>query len=563
MLSGQRLISSLRGKTKHRFHFFTALVLTSASAAVMAWVFHYGPAYLAKIFQTDQAFNLYSLAGAIFLGFSSLYLTRNLFSETQGSGIPQVKLSLAANKGRMPKRLPFGKLLTSVLSLSSGLPLGKEGPAVTTSSSLAHLYAHLFKLSAEGKKLLVITGAASGLAAAFHTPLAAVVFTIEEVVTTLNTKHLGAIITGSVLAAIFSYELSGGTPIFATNSFGFHTQWHLIFYALLGLITSVMGMYWIKLVLFLKDLKLKYLGSHSYIYLFLVICLFAAATHLSPYAYGDGIDLINRLMKTGLEIEHVLLVLAIKFVLIAMAYSTGISGGIFTPILFLGAVTGYAYAEFLTYLGVENIQSGAYVLLGMTSFLVALIRIPFTAFVMLFEMTRGYDLLFPLMVSSAATYFISSLLLKGSVYEILSEYEGVHLPGPDDHELLESMNVEECYNQKVTTLNANMSVDEAIEKIGDLPYSGFPVLQSGELFGMITLTEIQKHKQTSGQILLKDITNQDVISIHPDQSLFLAMDKIKRYRLGRLPVVSRYNTKRIVGIISPGDIVSYFGIQKN
>lgn len=224
----------------------------------------------------------------------------------------------------------------------------------------------------------------------------------------------------------------------------------------------------------------------------------------------------------------------------------------------MGAIGGYAFAETLIYFGVANIDPGSFAILGMTSYLVAVIRIPFTAFVMLFEMTRDYDFILPLMIASASSYLVSSLLSRGSVYEIVAQYEGVDLPHQDDNETLDTMLVEECFVQGVTTLNARQTLKQAREKIDGFSFSAFPVLSQGELYGVLSRSELDGALSKNENALVGDVCQKDIITIHPDQSLLIAMDKMKRFGISRLPVVSRYNTKRIVGLITMEHIFRHF-----
>lgn len=544
--------------TLESIKFSICLVLTGCSAGVIAFGFHKLPYFIASYTKTLQSFSFNAFLASLALTFLSLFLSRNFFAETHGSGIPQVKLSLVANKGRMQKRLPFGKFFTSLLTLSSGLSFGKEGPAVTTSASLAHLYAHFFKLSTEMKKLIVITGSAAGLSAAFNTPIAAVTFVIEEILGALNTKYLGPIMICAVIASLTSQKLLNGLTTFTPTFNQFPEEWHFLLYLILGILMSIMGILWVKFIITIKRFRMSHLKGRAYLFLFFVVCCVALASHVDSRILGSGISSINQLMQAKFDPQSLLVLLVLKFFLAALAYSTGLSGGLFMPVLFMGAVGGYAFAEALLYLGVENIDQGSFAILGMTAYLVAVIRIPFTAFVMLFEMTRDYEFILPLMIASASSYLVSSLMSQGSVYEIVAQYEGVDLPDSEDHETLDSMLVEECFIQGVTTLNAKMTLTQAREKIDSVSFSAFPVLSQGELFGMLSRAELESAFQKNENDLVSDICQTDLITIHPDQSLLIAMDKMKRFGISRLPVVSRYNTQRIVGLITMEHIIRHF-----
>ena len=233
------------------------------------------------------------------------------------------------------------------------------------------------------------------------------------------------------------------------------------------------------------------------------------------------------------------------------------------PVLFLGAVSGSLIGLILKELGIAPIEVGVFALLGMTSLLVAVIRAPFTAFVMLFEMTRSYALILPLMISSAAAYWISTLINSESVYESVAEYEGVHLPTHADKECLNEMIVEECMVKSVVCLRADATVLESMPVVEQNNYSGFPVIRkNNQLIGIVNRGELRDKFESEPECKLRNAAKYSVISIYPDQSLLVALDKMKRFEIGRLPVVSRLNDKELLGLITPEDIVNYLGLSK-
>lgn len=548
-------------KKIHTYKFSLALLLVAASSGVISYLFQQTIIFLMDFAHTNESFTLRSFIFSISFVLVSYFLTKTIFKETEGSGIPQVKLSLAALKGRFPRRMPFGKFITSVLTLSSGLKLGQEGPLVTISASLAHLYARMFNLTKEGTKLLVVAGAASGLSAAFNTPIAAVVFTIEEIMGELNSKYIGPIIIASVTASVVSFNILGSTPVFGLLHYTHENEWHLIFYMFLGLFISLIGYTWITTILFLKKLKARLPEKFEFIFAVITIVLVGACTIIIPPSAQSGHDVIVRFLEQDMEyaIVPVLILFVFKFFATSASYCTGLSGGIFMPALSLGALGGVLFASVLQQLGFAGIEVGAFALLGMTSYLVSTVRVPFTAFIMLFEMTRNYDMILPLMVSSVSSYFISQLLSDESIYETIAEYEGVHLPSHKDKEVLEELEVESCMIRDVISFQSYQKIGEIKEQIEGLKVSGFPILEGNQLFGIISKDDIL---QSSDEAVLKNLASRDIITIYPDQSFLIAIEKFKRFKISRIPVISRYNKKKMVGIITMETIVDYIREQK-
>ena len=519
---------------------------------------------ISEFIGTTQAFTLKTYIFASLFGLLSYFLTKKVFHDTSGSGIPQVKLALAAYKGRMPKRMPLGKFTTSILTLCTGLSLGKEGPLVTISASWGHLVSHYFKFNRQLTKVMVSSGATAGLAAAFNTPIAAVVFTIEEILGELNTKYLGPIIVTAVLASVTSYKLLGNKSAFIPLQYKFHIEWHLFLYLALGLAMSIAGLILVKSILYCKKIRTTYFQNHEYIFIFIAISLAGLFSQYAPHILGDGADTINQLLAGRGEniLFPIFLLFMIKIFLTSTSYSTGLSGGLFMPVLFIGAVGGTLFGLLLQKMGVAKIELGVFAVLGMTSLLVCVIRAPFTAFIMLFEMTKDYELILPLMISSIGAYWISNLLIKESVYELVAEYEGVHLPTSSDKECLNEMIVEECMVKDVLCLDSRDTMKDVIEKVIESDFGGFPVLENNKLIGVVNACEVKNKFKNDPNSKVRDAAKYSVISIYPDQSLLVALDKMKRFEIGRLPVVSRFNDRQLLGLITPEDIVNYLGLSK-
>ncbi|MFK7825397.1 MAG: chloride channel protein [Oligoflexales bacterium] len=542
-----------------------AILCIGIGSGIFSYLLHKIVHIISKLIGTSEAFEFSTTLLSLGFALVSFFLSKMVFKDTHGSGIPQVKLSLVAYKGKMPRRMPFGKFITTCLTLCSGLSFGKEGPMVTISAAWGHLVAHTLRFNHQITKVLVTSGGTAGLAAAFNTPIAAVVFTIEEILGELNTKYLGTIMMTSVVASVTSFKLLGNKSTFVPVNYHFDSDWHLFLYLGLGCTMSLIGMLLVKGILIFKSLKKKYFHSNDYLFVVFAVVLAAGFSHYSPAILGDGIATINQLLKgEGSNlISSMFLFFLIKMLLIATSYSTGLSGGLFMPVLFLGAVSGSLIGLVLKELGIAPIEIGVFALLGMTSLLVAVIRAPFTAFVMLFEMTRSYALILPLMISSAAAYWISTLINNESVYESVAEYEGVHLPTHSDKECLNEMIVEECMIRSVVCLRADATVNESIPIIEKNNYSGFPVIRNNNrLIGIVNRGELKDKSESDPQCKLRNAAKYSVISIYPDQSLLVALDKMKRFEIGRLPVVSRLNDKELLGLITPEDIVNYLGLSK-
>ncbi len=559
----QRVLKYLlkNSKTEERTYFFLTLIV-GLLAALVAVGLHKTTHFLVHHFKTHQEMSALSFVLGGLALFISGYLTTRHFPGTSGSGIPGIRVALAVFHGKITFLQTVMKFITSVLSLSSGFSLGREGPTAAIAAGVGSYFGQIFHLSKKKVKALVAIGAAGGIAAAFNTPIAAVVFTLEEIVGDLNAKVLGNIIISSVIASVAAHLLMGNNPTFETLAFELKHPSELIYYISVGLFSSVLGPLWTKSVLWIRDFNLRLFKGHRLTITMVTFCIIALFSHIHPEVLGSGHDTIEETLKSLIDDWHFLLSLfCLKFIATSLCYGSGVSGGLFLPTLLMGATLGALCGNlFQLILPNHEFQLSVFALVGMGSYFVSVIRAPFTSIIMIFEMTRNYPVILPLMLANIVSYYLSSKLHNGSIYESISEQDGIHLPTKDDNDILENLIVEDAMIQDVVTLNAKLTVAEAAENIKSIPYSGFPILRNGLLVGMISRSEI--NQAVSKELYdknLQSIAEKKIITIYPDQSLMVAFHKLNRFHVSRLPVVSRINDKKIIGIITAENIVSLFG----
>ncbi len=543
--------------------YFCLTLLTGVLAGCVAVSLHKVTHYLTEVFQTGTTFTPQSFAFGGLALFVSGYLTTRKFPSTSGSGIPNVRIALAVYHGKITIGSTIAKFVTSVLSLSSGVSLGREGPTVAITSGIGSALGTLFSLSKKRVRALVAIGSAGGIAAAFNTPISAVVFTLEEIVGDLNAKILGSIIISSVVASITAALLTGGNQaIFSQVYYELNDTRELIFYLMIGLSASVLGPLWMKSVLKFRATSLKLLKGHKLTFIMMCFLVVGTLSLLHPAVLGSGHGTIeDTLLSLILDWKILLALFCLKFFATSLCYASGVSGGLFMPTLLMGATLGSLVGALAQYFYPDiTANTGAYALVGMGAYFATVIRAPFTSILMVFELTRDYNIILPLMIANIVAYLISARFTDGSVYERISEQDGIHLPTREDHDILETLTVEEGMISDVISLNSKMTICEAMNVIKEHKLSGFPILRNGLLAGMVSTSEIgQNFAKGHGEQSIESIAEKKIIKIYPDQSLLVAFHKLKKYQISRLPVVSRINDKHMLGIITAENIVCQFG----
>ena len=546
--------------------YFLLTIVVGVLSGITAVFINKAVHFLSHLMGTNNSFNLIAwISGAVAI-FLSGYLTTRFFPETSGSGIPAVKVLLVAKNGIFNSRFWPAKLITTILTLISGLRLGREGPTVAVSAGLGSTLAQTFSLSKKRTKSLVAQASAGAIAAAFNTPIAAIFFTLEEVVGDLNAKSIGPIVISALLASYTSYLFLGNYHLFPEFEYSLTETSQLIIYLAIGIVSAFLGPAWVRFVLFLRKQNMKLFKGHRLSIIMTSFVLVALAGMIAPLILGGGHIGIREALLGNIEGIHIIaLLFVLKFLATGISYACGASGGLFMPTLFIGAMVGALVASVFQLISPEWVgEIGPYALVGMGAYFVSVIRAPFTSILIIFELTHDYNIILPLMLANISSYLISSQLKfnKGGIYEALSEQDGLHLPSREDDELLDQLHVEDAMKKDVASLSEKMPLAEALVEAGKFGFSGYPVMRGDRIFGVTTVNEIRiAIAKDEKKIHLKDICQKDLITVFPDQSLLVAFHKLKKHNVGRIFVVSRINHNFLLGIITAEDIVSQFGFH--
>jgi CIC family chloride channel protein len=502
------------------------------------------------------------IAGSLITGIIIL----RYFPGARGSGIPQTKCALFLQSGIIHLRTVIGKFCCSSISLASGIALGREGPSVQIGAGIASWLGRQFGLSAANTKALVPIGAAAALAAAFNTPIAAVLFTLEEVLGNLHARVLGAIVISSATSWMVLHLILGDEPLFHVPSYQLVHPIEFIFYALLGLLGGLISTSFVKLLLRLRKYFMK-LPSWTAAYqpvaggiLVGVLGLFV------PAVLGVGYGHVNEALNNQLVFGTMALLIALKVISTATCYASGNAGGIFGPSLFIGAMMGGAFGAGIHHLLPDYTGSvGAYALVGMGTAFAGIIRVPMTSVIMIFEITRDYSIIVPLMIANLISYFISCRMQKKPIYEALMDQDGIRLPTmPRDRDSVIFVN--QVLQKPVKVFQSSDNIQDAFQGLPTAA-GAWPVVDSNGLRGMVTYAQLREAAHpVSPQGTLEDLLRargSSVLSdseacprVFHDQLLDTALLRMEESGLTVLPIVYRSKPEKLIGILSLNDAVS-------
>lgn len=497
--------------------------------------------------------------GALISGF----LIARYFPDARGSGIPQTKFAIFINDGYISLKTILGKFFCCGASLASGIALGREGPSVQIGAGIASVLGRRFGLSKESVKALVPTGCSAALAAAFNTPIAAVLFSLEEILGDLHAPVLGTVVISSATSWIVLHLLLGDEPLFHVPAYRLIHPMEFGIYAVLGVVGGLGSVCFVKLLLKLRTLFMR---LPKYTEWFQPVAGGLAVGLLGwfmPEVLGVGYDYVERVLGGDFPLKTVALLAALKIVATATCYSSGNAGGIFGPSLFIGAMLGGAVGSVAHWLFPHQTAGpGAYALIGMGTAFAGIVRTPLTSVIMIFELTRDYSIIVPLMISNLISYFISYRLQREPIYEALALQEGVYLPTGESRHDLEEIRVSDVMQSAASPLPADMDVATARRQLEEMGRKAWIVGELNWLHGLVTLRQMEAVQDPSTALSHVVETEGLFPHVHPDHPLSLALERMGAAGADALPVVSRANIRRVQGIITVSDILDSYGVAQ-
>ncbi|MGE5629527.1 MAG: H(+)/Cl(-) exchange transporter ClcA [Caulobacteraceae bacterium] len=337
-----------------------------------------------------------------------------------GSGIPQVEGVLLRHFSMNWWKILLGKFIGGVLSIGAGLSLGREGPSIQIGAAIGQGYCKLFKKMKLEEKFMITSGASAGLAAAFNAPLAGVMFSLEEIHKNFSPVVLTSAMAASITADVVSKNFFGLKPVFNLHNISPMPLRHYPFLILLGIIMGILGTLFNYSLLKTQDLysMQKWLPAQMR-----PVIPFIAAGLLGlmlPEVLGGGHELITSMVHSEFAVNMLVVILIVKFLFTMASYSSGAPGGIFLPMLVLGALTGNIFGHILA--GLFNLNT-AYInnliILGMAGYFTAVVRAPITGSILITEMTGSFSHLLSVAVVAIAAYITADILGSKPIYESL------------------------------------------------------------------------------------------------------------------------------------------------
>jgi len=503
---------------------------------------------------------LVPVAGSLAMGF----LLYRYFPYARGSGVPQTKAALFARDGFISLRTVLGKFFCTATTLASGIPLGREGPSVQVGAGIASVLGRGLGLRPERVKALIPVGAAAAIAAAFNTPMAAVLFALEEVMGDMNAPILGSVVLASATSWAVLRLMLGNNPLFQVPQYTLVHPLELGIYALLGIAGGFLSVAFTKLLLSMRKFFLSLPRSTRWWHPAVGGVTVGLMGWFVPQVLGVGYTYVGDSLNGSMALKLMLLLVALKLIGVTVSYASGNAGGIFGPSLFLGAMLGGAVGAVAHHLlPGYTATPGAYALVGMGAVFAGIVRVPMTSVLMIFEMTRDYAVIVPLMIANMTSLFISRRFQKQPIYEALAFQDGIHLPSHATLHQTSQRTVAQVMRRSPEVLSARMIVKDAMEQARSAQLRIFAVMDRQYFLGMLTVEELERAfaDGREDQPLTNLVETARVPHVHMDHPLHLALERMSAYHLDVLPVVHRADIHKLEGIVTLSDVLDSYGVN--
>jgi len=558
-----RLISHLQQREEQVFLLLSLLIGALTGLAVVAFIvlterlgmrlYPAGSAAWRRV--------LIPVAGSLAMGF----LLYRFFPNARGSGVPQTKAALFARNGFISLRTVLGKFFCTATTLASGIPLGREGPSVQVGAGIGSVLGRWLGLRPEKVKSLIPVGAAAAIAAAFNTPMAAVLFSLEEVMGDLNAPILGSVVLASATSWAVLRLLLGNNPLFQVPQYTLVHPLELGIYALLGIAGGFLSVAFTRLLLEMRRFFLHLPEKTRWWHPVVGGVTVGLMGWMVPQVLGVGYAHVGSALNGTMALKLMLVLVVLKLFGVTVSYASGNAGGIFGPSLFLGAMLGGSIGTVAhNLLPGYTATPGAYALVGMGALFAGIVRAPMTSVLMIFEMTQDYAVIVPLMIANLTSLFISSRFQKEPIYEALAHQDGIHLPSHSTRIEPNQRTILQIMRKTPEILSAEMRVQDVIEQTRASALRTWPVSAEDYFLGMLTreALECAIADGRMDQPLTDLVETLHVPHLHTDHPLHLALDRMSMHHIDVLPVVHRADIHKLEGVVTLPDVLKAYGIDR-
>jgi len=421
----------------------------------------------------------------------------------------------------------------------------------------------LWRLTGNPMKVLVGCGAAGGIAATFNAPIAGFIFANEVVLGDFSLATVSPIILSSVAATAVSRHYLGAFPAFMVPQYVLASPLELLFYAVLGILVSLVAFFYVRALYWAEDLFDEKLPIPDLFKPALGGLLLGFIALLFPQVMGNGYPYMEQAMRGEMALWLMASLVVIKVVATSITIGSGGSGGVFAPALFVGAMAGGTFGTVVHKLfPTVTAPEGCYALVGMGGVFAAAAFAPLTSILILFELTNNYTIILPIMIVCVIGYVHGRWIRRYSIYTLKLHRKGVEVERGRDVNIMREIRVEDAMEKTFISVTPDTPLARLAGIIHRTGQSFYPVVsKEGKLEGIITFHDLEPTLFVSGLeqlVVADDLASKSLIVTTPQESLYEAVKKMDRAGIRQLPVVDPQDPERLLGIITRKDVVAAY-----
>ena len=530
-------------------------ILSGLAAVFLKSAVHYTHNRLTEGF--EEGFNYTLLIFPVIGIFLTVLFVKYVVKDKIGHGVSRILYALSKNNGRLKGHNSYSSIVASTLTIGFGGSVGAEAPIVLTGASIGSTLGHYFRLNFKSIALLLACGAAGAIGGIFKAPIAGMIFTLEVLMLDLTLKSIVPLLISSVTGATIAYFLMGeGVVLSVINTQPFELH-NIPFYILLGLLCGLVSFYFTKSTISIESSLSKI--KNTFVKILIGGVVLAGLIFIFPSLYGEGNQTLQSLLNGNTDgipkdkifsfvlqnnwyvLIYLGLLLLFKVVAMSFTNGTGGVGGIFGPTLFVGGVTGYWLSYFINSFGFVKLPEGNFALVGMGGLMAGVMHAPLTAIFLIAEITGGYSLFIPLMITSTIAYITILWFTRHSIYTHRLAERGELLTHHKDEVVLTLMKLESIIEKDFVPVGIEDSLGTLIKAVSKSKRNIFPVLNNEEeLVGIVLLDNIREvmfEREKYDETFVSDVMISPPEIVNVEDNMDTVMKKFTSSGAWNLPVL--------------------------
>ncbi|MGD8776853.1 MAG: chloride channel protein [Syntrophobacterales bacterium] len=483
--------------------------------------------------------------------------------KAKAHGVPELIEAVVLRGGRISWRTAAARVSAAAVTIGSGGSVGREGPIIHIGSFLGSAVAQLTRLTRDRERILMSCGAAAGISATFHAPIAGMLFAVEVLLGDFSLGTFSPIVLASVTAAVISGFHLGDFPAFVIPSFQIGSPWEYGLYPLLGILCGLVAVGFTTTLYFCED-RFNSLKIAAWARPALGGLLLGSMLIVVPQVFGVGYGAINLALANQMSLALMGALILAKILATSISLGSGSTGGILAPSIFIGAMTGGTFGwlsgEMLALSNLSAVSS--YTLVGMGALVAGCTHAPVTAILLIFELSAEYHIILPLLMACILSTITASIFKRGSIYSLKLLRRGVEISRGREQTILRNITVRDVMVRDIKSVLESAPMVTVVELFRRFNLSCLTVVNAqGELVGIISFHDIAgaaSEEEMSYLLIARDMATTEVDTVVPTDTLDMVLQKMEAEKVGQIAVVAEDGSGKLVGLVLEKDVLSTY-----